>query len=125
MQETQVQFLGREDPLEKEMATDYSILAWKIPWTEKPGGLQSIGSQRVRHDLRPSTACTHSIVGQLDVRGHVAQRRPLEELFSLSTRGTPILGLILDALTSSLDCRFPVESPRLAHSRRSELPVVE
>ena len=51
MQETQVQFLGREDPLEKEMATHYSILAWKIPWIEKPGGLQSIGSQRVRHDL--------------------------------------------------------------------------
>ena len=42
MQETQVQFLGREDPLEKEMATDYSILAWKIPWTEEPGGLQSM-----------------------------------------------------------------------------------
>ena len=50
-QETQVQSLGREDPLEKEMATHYSILAWRIPWTEEPGGLQSVGSQRVRHDL--------------------------------------------------------------------------
>ena len=50
MRETQVQFLGREDPLEKEMATHYSILAWKIPWTEDPGRLQSMGSQRVRHD---------------------------------------------------------------------------
>ena len=43
MQETQVQSLGQEDPLEKEMATHSSILAWKIPWTEEPGGLQSMG----------------------------------------------------------------------------------
>ena len=45
-----VQSLGREDPLEKGMATQSSILAWRIPWTEEPGGLQSMGSQRVRHD---------------------------------------------------------------------------
>ena len=45
----QVQSLGQEDPLEKEMATHSSILAWKIPWTEKPGRLQSMGLQRVRH----------------------------------------------------------------------------
>ena len=45
MQETQVRFLGREDPLEKEMETHSSILAWKISWTEEPGGLQSMGSQ--------------------------------------------------------------------------------
>ena len=44
VQETRVQFLGREDPLEKEMATHSSILAWKISWTEEPGGLQSMGS---------------------------------------------------------------------------------
>ena len=50
MQETQVQSLGQEDPLEKCMATHSSILAWRIPWTEEPGGLQSMGSQRVRHD---------------------------------------------------------------------------
>ena len=50
MQETQVQSLGWEDPLEKGMATDSSILAWKIPWTEEPGGLQTMGSQRVGHD---------------------------------------------------------------------------
>ena len=41
---------GQEDPLKKEMATHSSILAWKIPWTKEPGGLQSMGSQRVRHD---------------------------------------------------------------------------
>ena len=50
MQESQVQFLGWEDPLEKGMATHSSIVAWRIPWTEEPGGLQFTGSQRVRHD---------------------------------------------------------------------------
>ena len=50
MWETWVRSLSREDPLEKEMATHSSILAWRIPWTEEPGGLQSMGSQRVGHD---------------------------------------------------------------------------
>ena len=50
MQETRVRSLGREDPLEKEMVTHFSILAWRIPWTEKLGGLQSTGSQRVWHN---------------------------------------------------------------------------
>ena len=50
MRETWVQSLGQEDPLEKAMATHSSTLAWKIPWTEKPGRLQSMGSQRVGHD---------------------------------------------------------------------------
>ena len=50
MWETQVQSLGWEDPLEKGIATHSSILAWRIPWTEEPGGLQSMGSQRVGHD---------------------------------------------------------------------------
>ena len=50
VQEIQVQSLGREDPLEKEMATHFSILAWRIPRTEEPGGLQSKGLQRAGHD---------------------------------------------------------------------------
>ena len=50
MLEAWVQSLGQENPLEKEMATHSSILAWKIPWMEEPGGLQSMGSQRVGHD---------------------------------------------------------------------------
>ena len=50
MQEIRVQSLGREDLLEKEMATHSSILSWKIPWMEEPGRLQSMGSQRVGHD---------------------------------------------------------------------------
>ena len=50
MQETRVQSLSQKDPLEKEMTTHPSILAWRIPWTEEPGKLQSMGSQRIRHD---------------------------------------------------------------------------
>ena len=50
MKETWVQFLSQEDPLEREMAVHYSILAWKVPWTEEPGGLQPIELQRVGHD---------------------------------------------------------------------------
>ena len=50
MQETRVRLLGQKDPLENGMATNSSILAWRIPWTEEPGGLQSMGSHRVGHD---------------------------------------------------------------------------
>ena len=50
IQEIRVQSLGREDPLEREMATHSSILAWELPWTEESGGLQSMGSQRIGHD---------------------------------------------------------------------------
>ena len=55
--------LGQEDPLEKEMATGSSILAWRIPWTEGPGGLQSMGSQRVRHNLvtKPTSPMTNDV----------------------------------------------------------------
>ena len=54
-QETGIRSLGREDPLEKEMATHSSILAWRTPWTEEPGRLQSMGSQKVRHDWVTNT----------------------------------------------------------------------
>ena len=61
MWETRVQSLGQEDLLEKEMATHSSILAWKIPWTEEPGSLQSMGLQRVGHELATSlfTSLSH------------------------------------------------------------------
>ena len=55
MQETQVQFLGQEDPLEKGVATQSSILAWNIPWEEEPGGLQSIGLKKVAQDWVTNT----------------------------------------------------------------------
>ena len=70
VRETRVQSLGWEDPMEKKMATYSSTLAWKIPWTEEPGRLQSMGSQRVRHDrvislsLSPksSNKCNHPLL---------------------------------------------------------------
>ena len=60
MQETQVQPLGQEDPLEEEMAPPSSILGWRIPWTKEPGGLQSMGQQRVGHDLATEHTGTHA-----------------------------------------------------------------
>ena len=65
VRETGVQSLGQEDPLEKEMATHSSILAQKIPWTEEPGRLHSMGSQRVGHDwvISPHSVKVHSFVG--------------------------------------------------------------
>ena len=65
MQETRVQSLDREDPLEKEMATLSSILAWRIPWMEEPGRLQSTGSQRVRHNWVLITVLKHPASIQL------------------------------------------------------------
>ena len=57
LQETRVRYLSQEDPLGKEMVTHSSVLAWEIPWTEEPSGLQSTGVARVRHDL--ATKPTH------------------------------------------------------------------
>ena len=59
-QETWIRSLGQEDPLEKEMATHSSILAWEIPWTEEPGGPQSMGWKRVRHHLATKRTHTHT-----------------------------------------------------------------
>ena len=65
MQETQVQILGQEDFLEKGMATHSRILAWRIPWTEEPGGLHSMGSHRVRHDWATNTDLPNPLEGGL------------------------------------------------------------
>ena len=80
MHETQVQSLGQEDPLEEDMATHSSTLTWRVPWTEEPGGPQSMESQRVRHDLsrthasncvkaHQSLSSSDSILKPLTVRG--------------------------------------------------------
>ena len=62
MQENWVRSLGWEDPLEKEMATHSSVLAWRIPWTEEPGRLQSTGLQRVGHDcVTNSSLCSYTV----------------------------------------------------------------
>ena len=86
MQETQeawVRSLGQEDPLEEGMAVHFSILAWRIPWTEEPGGLQSTGSQRVRHDwsdTRTLNFLIHGIVASLFT--FLKKCLPLKSLFS-------------------------------------------
>ena len=69
MCETWVQSLGWEDPLEEDMATHFSILAWRIPWTDKPGRLQSIGLKKVRHDCSNLACSTHKIVRKGKYRG--------------------------------------------------------
>ena len=66
MQEIQVQFLGQEDALEMGMAAHSSILAWRIPWTEEPGGLKSMWSQRDRHNLN-NLARTHTYLQSFEV----------------------------------------------------------
>ena len=71
VQETQVRFRGREDPLEKEMAPHSSMLAWEIPWTEEPGGLQSMGPQKVRQDL-----ATHTVVHSPEVGNTCLESQP-------------------------------------------------
>ena len=67
MQKMQVWSLGGEDPLEEEMTTPSSILAWEIPWTEEPGGLQFMESQRLRHDWPTEHASLFSIVVVTDI----------------------------------------------------------
>ena len=79
MQEIWVRFLDREDPLEKEMATDSSILAWRIPWTEEPGRLQSMGSQESDTTERPNRHCH---IGQKRENCDSLQHFTVAELFS-------------------------------------------
>ena len=79
MQETQVQSLGWEDPLKEGVATHSSVLAWRIPWTEEPGGLQSMGSQRVRYDLATKQQQAYSITLPPNVwkmENLIVKRRP-------------------------------------------------
>ena len=64
MQETPVRSLGQEDPLEEGMATHSTILAWRIPWTEEPGGLRYMGSQRIRHDCSEHACTVHNYLGK-------------------------------------------------------------
>ena len=89
MQETWVRFLGWEDPLEKGMATHSRILAWRIPWTEEPGRLQSIKWQRVGHDRATKHACTHGIITDFyfdpDIEG---------EYVNLDSMGSTLWGVV-------------------------------
>ena len=125
MQETWVQSLGQEDLLEKEMATHSSILAWKIPWTEDPGRLQSMGSQRVEHDwvtsLHPKE--THKERGSvLGWMASLMQRTWVRVGFGswwwtgkpgvLQSTGSQRVGKWLNDWTEVLALLFPKRPPR-------------
>ena len=122
MQETPVQSLGQENPLEKGKATHSSILTWKIPWTEEPGGLQSMGSQRVRHNwcapflsaqscltLRNPVDC--SLPGS-SVQG-ISQARMLEWVAISSSRGSspPRNGTCISCTAGGFFTTEPVGKP--------------
>ena len=78
-----VRSLGQEDPLEKEMATHSSILSWRIPWTEEPGELQSMGSQRVGHDQSNLAHTAHVNNANRVCNAYYASDIPLKALFAL------------------------------------------
>ena len=86
LRETRLQSLGQEDPLEKEMATHSSTLAWKIPWAEEPGGLQSTGSRRVGHDGVTSLSLFYK-GPVIDTISSFSAIPSLSQLFNLSSKG--------------------------------------
>ena len=88
MQKTQVQSQGKEDPLDQGIVTHSSILTWRIPWTKKPGRLQSMGSQRVRHDWATNTSVRFSSVAQSCLTPH----NPM----NCSTPGLPVHHQLLE-----------------------------
>ena len=93
MRETWVQSLVWEDPLEKEMATHSSILAWRIPWTEEPGGLQYTGSQRVGHDWATNFSIDHLVMSMCRVVSCVVGRGHL--LWPVHSLGKTLLAFVL------------------------------
>ena len=113
MQETQFQFLGQEDPLEKGMAIHSSILAWRILWTEEPGGLQSMGSKRVRHDLVTNTFTFHLHALEKEMATHssvLAWRIPgTGESDGLPCMGSHRVGHDWSDLAGTAAAEFPIE----------------
>ena len=134
MRETQVRSLGREDPLEKEMVTHSSILTWKLPWTEEPGGLQSIGSQRVGHNLMTEHTCTpynsyHSVKAVLELTRHISlvisTSKWSEVVLSCPTLSGPVdCSLWGFSIHGILQVRI-LEWVTISSSRRSAQPRIE
>ena len=129
MRETWVWSLDREDPLEKEMATHSSVLAWRIPWTEEPGGLQSTGSQKVRHNWATSLSLSlllcrwgvlHRVLQVVGWCWYCIQMVPFVWVLTIWYT----LGLVF-WLSSVLESVFPLQRLRawslLKHQPRSNL----
>ena len=113
MRETRVQSLGQEDPLEKEIATDSSTLAWKIPWTEDPGRLQSVGSQRVGHDWATSLHCTLPLY------------LCMSTLMVLVVKTTNTLGIIYTGRLSVPTRNHPKSSKQISKMLRDSITLPE
>ena len=113
-QETQVWSLGWEDPLEEEMATHSGILAWKISWTEDPGGLQPTGSQRVRQDWAAHTHThTHTHTHVIDILLAICHSQLLCQLACFSLRiSVPILAHCPSAL-----CQHRLKTNKQKHTQ--------
>ena len=94
VQETQVGSLGQEDPLEEEMAAHSSILAWRIPWMEEPGGLQSTGSQRVGHDLNSHLLPICFAYGNKHVSARLSQFFPPSPSLAVASRRLVLMNLL-------------------------------
>ena len=133
MWETQVWYLGWEDPLEKEMVTHFSILAWRIPWTEECGRLQSMGSQRVGHNWATSPSfCFFSVF--MDsvsvITGHrwyyIILYKGLEHLWISVSEGGPRtnpLGIWMDDCTEKRHCILQEVIPKVKELCFAWLPI--
>ena len=113
MQKTQVRSLGQEEPLEKEMASHFSVLAWRIPWTEEPGGLRSLESQRVRHNWATNThkilyvcVCTCTCVQR-----HFSHAQLFVTLWTIAHQAPLSMGFSRQEYWSGLPCSPPGNLP--------------
>ena len=110
MWETRVQSLGQEDPLKKEMATNSSILAWKIPWMEEPGWLLSMGSQRVRHDWATSLSIYLSKIYKQLIQLNIKKKRNKQDVNNRSIQEKGRWSEVAQScptLHDPIDCSLP------------------
>ena len=114
MQETQVRSLIQEDPLEKEMATHCSILAWKIPWTEEPGRLQFLGLQRIGHDLATKQQ-QYVIYDQTSYHwSYSSKKKEMKELRVCATKIHGFRILNIPSKKFIITLLFPIPRPKTA-----------
>ena len=122
MWETWVRSLGREDPLEKEMATHSSTLAWRIPWREEPGRLQSMGSQRVRHDWVTSLHFIVVLFKYVDDPQSISQSPRWDSICILQVK---VFYFELHWMESKLSCLCFIKSPQLFLKHWQSFPSIK